>query len=63
MLLINKTLSYINIRNNLITREGLMTLGQYLNKNKSIKEIMALLNVERNEESIIKCCNPHIIFN
>ena len=63
MLLINKTLSYINLIDNLLTREGIISLGQYLNKNQSIKEIMVLLNVERNEEPIIKSSNPHIIFN
>ena len=38
-------------------------MGQYLNKNKSIKQILALLNVERDEEPLIKSSNPHIIFN
>ena len=63
MLLFNKTLSYINIIGNLLKREGIISMGQYLNKNKSIKQILALLNVERDEEPLIKSSNPHIIFN
>ena len=38
---------------NLLTREGIISMGQYLNKNKSIKQILALLNVERDEEPLI----------
>ena len=61
--LYNKSLAYINLVDNLLTREGIISMGQYLNKNKSIKNIMVLLNVNRDEESIIKSSNPHLIFN
>ena len=60
---LNKSLTYINLVGNLLTKEGMICMGQYLNKNKSIKQILALLNVERDEEPIIKSSNPHIIFN
>ena len=63
MLLINKTLTHINLVDNLLTREGMISMGQYLNKNKTIKQILVLLNVERTEEPSIKSSNPHIVFN
>ena len=61
--LYNKTLSYLSLIDNLLTKEGIISFGQFLNKNKYIKQIIVLLNAERNEEYIIKSSNPHIIFN
>ena len=59
----NKTLIYLYLTDNLLSYEGIVSFGQYLNKNKSINQIKVLLNAQRNEEPIIKSSNPHIIFN
>jgi len=63
VLLFNKTLLNLFLVDNLLTRDGIISLGQYLNKNQSINQVKVLLNAERNDENEIKKSNPHIIFN
>ena len=63
ILLFNKTLISLILIDNWLTLEGMVSLGQYINKNQSINQIKVLLNGERNEEPYIKSSNPHIIFN
>ena len=63
ILLFNKTLISLILIDNWLTLEGMVSLGQYLNKNQSINQIKVLLNGERNEEPYIKSSNPHLIFN
>ena len=62
-LLNNKTLVNLYLVDNLLTYEGMISFGQYLNKNKTINQIKVLLNGEREDEPYIKSSNPHIIFN
>ena len=62
-LLFNKTLIHLYLVDNLLSYEGIISFGQYLNKNKSINQIKVLLNAERDQEPLIKSSNPHIIFN
>ncbi len=55
---------YIFLVENLLSSEGIISLGQYLNKNKSVNRIKVLFNnVKKNEETIIKSSNPHLVFN
>ena len=60
--LYNKTLLNIFLVENLLTYESLVSFGQYLNKNQSVNKIKVLFNAKKNEESIIKSSNPHLVF-
>ena len=59
----NKTLINLNLVDNPLTSEGIISLGQYLNKTKSINQIKVILSVDRDKEPLIKSSNPHIVFN
>ena len=61
--LFNKTLIYICLVENLLTYEGLVSFGQHLNKNKTVNKIKVLFNAKKNEESIIRSSNPHLVFS
>ena len=61
--LFNKTLLFIFLVDNLLSYEAIISFGQFLNKNQSINKIKVLFNVKKNEESIIKSSNPHLVFN
>jgi Ran GTPase-activating protein (RanGAP) involved in mRNA processing and transport len=63
ILVYNNELINIHLVDNWLTYEGIVYMGQYLNKNKSINQIKVLLNANRDEEGPIKSSNPHIIFN
>ena len=59
----NNTLINLSLVDNLLSYEGIISLGQHLYKNPCINHIKVLLNGEREEEPIIKSSNPHLIFN
>ena len=61
--LFNKTLIYIFLVENLLTYEGLVSFGQHLNKNQTVNKIKVLFNAKKNEESIIRSSNPHLVFS
>ena len=63
ILVYNNELINIHLVDNLLTYEGIVYMGQYLDKNKSINQVKVLLNANRDEEGPIKSSNPHIIFN
>ena len=63
ILVYNNYLINMHLVDNWLTYEGIVYMGQYLNKNKSINQIKVLLNANRDEEGPIKSSNPHIIFN
>ena len=60
----NKSIINIFLVENLLSFEGIVSFGQHVYKNPSINKIKVLFNgVKRNEESIIKSSNPHLVFN
>ena len=60
----NKTILHIFLVENLLSYEGIISFGQHLNKNTSISKIKVLFNgVKKNEESLIKSSNPHLVLN
>ena len=60
----NKTILHIFLVENLLSYEGIISFGQHLNKNTSISKIKVLFNgVKKNEESLRKRSNPHLVFN
>ena len=61
--LFNKTLITIFLVDNLLTYESIISFGQYVIKNQSINKIKVLFNAKKNEESIIKSSNPHLVFS
>ena len=59
----NHTLIIIYLPDNLLSYEGIIHLGQYLNKNTTINKIKVIFNTQRNEEPLIRSCNPHLVFS
>ena len=64
-LIFNDSLINLSLVNNSLSYEGIVSFGQYLNKNKSINQVNVLLNknVKEDELPTIKSSNPHLIFN
>ena len=63
IVLFNRTIITIFLVDNLLTYESIISFGQYLNKNQSINKIKVLFNAKKNEESLIKSSNPHLVFS
>lgn len=60
--LYNKTLINIFLVDNLLTCEAIVSFGQHSSKSISVNKIKVLFNAKRNEESIIKSSNPHLVY-
>ena len=61
--LYNKTLLNIFLVDNLLSYESIVSFGQHASKNLSISKIKILFNAKKNEESIIRSSNPHLVYN
>ena len=59
----NKKLAYLNLIDNNLDYQNIIKFGLLIRKNNIINEVKMLLNKpNREEQSCIKRCNPHIIF-
>jgi len=61
--LYNKTLLNIFLVDNLLTCEAIVSFGQHSSKSISVNKIKVLFNAKKNEESIIKSSNPHLVYS
>jgi Ran GTPase-activating protein (RanGAP) involved in mRNA processing and transport len=60
----NKDISSINFVDNNLSYKYIIKFGLFLRKNEKIKDIKMLLNKpNKDEQNLIKSCNPHILFN
>ena len=60
----NNNLVNLNLIDNSLSYEGMIKFGQYVSKNNRLNEINVLFNKpQKEEQSLLKSCNPHIIFN
>ena len=60
----NKDISSLNFVDNNLSYKYIVKLGLYLRKNDKIKDVKMLLNKpNKDEQNLIKSCNPHILFN
>ena len=60
----NKKIISLNLVDNNLGCERILKFGLYIRKNEMINDIKMLLNKPlKNEQILIKECNPHILFN
>ena len=60
----SKDISSVNFVDNNLSYKYIIKLGLFLRKNDKIKDIKMLLNMpNKDEQNLIKSCNPHILFN
>ena len=60
----NKKIISLNLIDNNLGYQNIIKFGLYLRKNEIINEIKMLLNKpSKDEQALIKACNPHILFN
>ena len=60
----NKDVISLNFVDNNLSYKYIIKFGLFLRKNEKIKDIKILLNKpNKDEQNLIKSCNPHILFN
>ena len=60
----NKDIVSLNFVDNNLCYHYIIKFGLYLRKNEKIKDVKLLLNLpNKDEQNLIKSCNPHILFN